>query len=309
MAEFLLRDTRHLAGREQAVDAPPLPAEGHAVSFHWTGTEPALVVRDEAGRHWSLPLDDRFDLEVLDERVCIGRRTDAGAVPCPAARPVDRFAQCRECHPLPDRDCVFNPRCHDCALDFCRGPHKVYVTFYGTLPKVGMTRDMRGETRLIEQGSDAYAFVADVADRFEARRVEDRVSAALDLPQARRAKEILPLMARATPWEAIERAYAAMQDGLERATDQAPGPLVRIEGHPGTWPLSQPPNPARLVGRHRGGVRGVKGKFVVYEDASGVLWALRASGVETHRVRFDPDEARPYRDGAWDAGDDEADAD
>ncbi|MBW3582888.1 MAG: DUF2797 domain-containing protein [Euryarchaeota archaeon] len=293
MEGFLLRDTRHLAGKRRESAAPPPEGEGLALSYHWVGTKPVLTVRTDKGPV-DLPLTGRLDLQVEEGRFCIGHRTSEGLQPCPDRRPADRFIQCAACHPLTNRECVFEPRCTDCTLPFCRGAHQVYVAWYGLLPKIGMTRSVREDARLVEQGADAYAFLASVPDRFAARRMEDKISARAGVPQSRRPKELLTQTARSVPWNPVVSAHEAFIERVTGLEGLDPGPLVRLPESPGAWPLPEVPTPVAEVGRHTGHIIAAKGKWVFYKDGEGPLWALRMSAVEGHEVRFDPGVARPF---------------
>lgn len=303
--EFVLRDHRHLKGTTPRVDVAPPTGPGHAVGSGWADGAPYLTVRDDAERLHSIPLDAALDIEVLPERRCIGRNTPEGFVPCPHGRSADHFDQCPDCHPLPERDCVFNPRCSNCTLEFCRSPHRLYLAYYAELPKVGMTRAARGEARLVEQGADAYAILGHAIDRAEVRRLEDQVTNRLGVPQSRRADEVLPRLARPVPWTAIENSYRDLRPKLADLLGMAPGPLERNPPTPGPFPLRAVPTLAGTQGHHAGQVIAAKGRYLLYEtgpaeaqDGMAPIWALNLGAIVTHRVHFDPETAKPLPNGA-----------
>lgn len=299
--EFVLRDTRHLKGTTPTVHVAAPQDEGLAVGSGLDQGRPYLDVRDAEGTLRRIDLGAHLNIEVLEERRCTGRWTDEGWTACPHEALADRFDQCPACHPLPDRDCVFNPRCHECLESFCQSPHKLYLAFYGELPKIGMTRSQRGDARLVEQGADAFAIIAHAGDRAAARRLEDLVTRRLQVPQSRRADELLPRTAREVPWTAIENAYKALVPRLGEVLGSAPGPLERVTEQFGEYPLPIVPTLAGVQGHHAGDVLGMKGRYLFYRapsrdgtpDRLAPIWALNLSAVVTHRVRFEASQAPP----------------
>lgn len=290
---FLLRDDRHLKGTTPQVQVAPPTRPGHVIASGLQEGRPYLTVRDDDGDHHTLRLDDALNLEVLPDRRCIGRWTDDGPVPCPLDAAADHFDQCPTCHPLPERDCVFNPRCSTCTQEFCRSPHRLYVAYYSELPKVGMTRAARGNARLVEQGADAYTIVAQAVDRADARRLEDRITASLGLPQARRADELLSRMARPVPWDAIANIHDHLVPRLGDLLGMPAGPLERNPPPFGAFPLPRVPTLAGIQGHHAGKVLGAKGRYLLYtlhdqdEGDDPTIWALNLHALGTHRVHFD----------------------
>src|SRR5688572_9413718 len=92
-------------------------------------------------------LSGAFRWKVDGARTCIGRLDGGRHVPCPLGQPVAEHAQCPSCSGLEDLECVFEPRCQRegtvCACSFGPEPHAVYLAFFCTLPKVGITLERR----------------------------------------------------------------------------------------------------------------------------------------------------------------------
>ncbi len=299
----VFRDTRHLAGRVPNTTAPAPRARGLALGLHHEPDGvPLLLIGREDGSVDRLHFARTLNLVVEAKRYCVGNRSDSRWTPCPENRPADRFDRCVDCHPLPNRDCVFNPRCTDCTQEFCRSQHEVYIAYHGKDPKVGMTRQAREGHRLVEQGADAWFLVATMEDRFQARNLEDRVSARLDLPQSVRVKRQLRRLAHPVPMDAIRSHHARLAPLLEGLTGRPSGPLQMLPPGSGR-PLREVPVPAAIVGHHAGDLEGAHGRHVFYREAKtypsvppgdgpgkkqGVLWALDLKRTLTHPVWFDP---------------------
>lgn len=292
--EFPLRDTRHLAGRRPHTQAPAPKASGLALAVrHDDAGVPALLVGRDDNTVSVLDFGTELDLLVEDARYCLGTRDGAHWTPCPRAREADRFDRCIECHPLPERDCVFNPRCDSCTQEFCNSPHEIYIAYYGPTPKVGMTRKARQGGRLVEQGADAWFLAATVQDRFQARNLEDRITRELQIPQTPPAKNVLHRMTQAVALDAIQLHRQQIHDRLASVTGQTPGPLHPLPRGTG-MPLPEIPLPVAVVGHHVGDPVAAHGRILYYRDPKATaLWALDLKRVVTHRVRFAPEAARP----------------
>lgn len=150
----------------------------------------------------------------------------------------------------------------------CDEAHSVYIAFFGTLPKVGLTLAARLEARLREQGADAGFSVATVADREKARALEKTLSRAYDLPEWRRAKDTLPRLARPLDRAVIEDRVAAWRRRLDGFDTQ---PLVWVEPVPLERPLPGRPGWINAPGSHAGRWLGALGNHLFYEAEVGPL--------------------------------------
>lgn len=161
----------------------------------------------------------------------------------------------------------------------CEEPHTVYLAFFGTLPKIGMTLATRLEARLREQGADAGFPIATVADREAARVLERTLSVRHRVPEARRAREVLARLARPRDEGRIERAVAAWRARVG-STDAG---AIHVRDPPLARPLPAVPRWTPAPGHHEGRWIGALGNHVFYEDASAgrldvggaPVWALR----------------------------------
>lgn len=264
---------------------------------------PRLLVRQDGGDGLlvSLPLDGAFDLRVGPVRRCVGRFGEGGQhQPCPTAEPVSQHRQCRPCSGLEDPECVFEPRCRSdpaactCVATFKGVPHVVYLAFFGTLPKVGITQAWRVEGRLREQGADAWFAVQQVPDRGTARQVESQVSFLYGYPEHRSHLETLRQLARPVPWDVVERRADECRLRLEGSFDVERA-LHRITDHPLPQPLDAVPHRVPVEGRHAGTWLGAKGTHLVYRGAPRAdqlhvgrapLAALKRSDLVGRRVTF-----------------------
>lgn len=231
-----------------------------------------LVAPAGGGPLHSLPLSGAFDLDVGRVRTCVGTFDAAGGhQPCPTAEPVSRHRQCGPCSGLDDPECVFEPRCRSdpaactCVTTFKGVPHVVYLAFFGTLPKVGITQAWRIEGRLREQGADAWFAVQACPDRGTARQVESQVSFLYGYPEHRNHLETLRQLARPVPWDVVERRADECRSRLEGAFD-VERVLHRILDHPLPQPVEGIPRRVPTAGRHAGTWLGAKGTHLVYRE-------------------------------------------
>jgi hypothetical protein len=262
---------------EQNEDRFPL----HALDFSWEGFEPSLSCYDNTEREVSEFDLARIDFSVSKKRTCIGRFQDGGIyVPCPTNAPVDRFAQCPECAEksfIPFQECIFEPKCEGdkCDLEFCKREHVLYLAFYDTRMKIGMSSTRRVERRLIEQGADAFAILGKAPNRKRARDLEKNISARLGIPQALKQESLLRNFARKVDEAGIVGRYEGIRTSMAEDYQIDPEPLRWLRGYPIELPLASVPKLEDSFGKHKGRFVGIKGRYAIYE--SGGLRALNLS--------------------------------
>jgi hypothetical protein len=244
----------------------------HALDFSWEGFEPSLTCYDSRDQEVSeLDLRD-INFSVGRKRTCIGRFLDDGSyVPCPKNAKVEKFAQCQECSEksfLPFQECVFEPKCEgeECNLEFCKREHVLYVAFYDTRMKLGMSSTRRVERRLIEQGADAFAILGKAPNRKKARELEKNVSARLGIPQAIKQDLLLRNFARKVDETGIQARYEGLKVTMADAYQLSSEPLHWIRDYPIHLPLAAVPQLEDSWGKHKGRFIGIKGKWAVYES-------------------------------------------
>ena len=252
---------------ERTEDTFPL----HALEFHWDEFEPHLecfdVLRKEVAE---------FDLEDVNfaasrKRICVGYWEGDKYVPCPKQTPVDRFGQCAECAGesfIPFQDCIFEPRCDGeiCDLDFCRREHVLYVAFYDTRMKIGMSSARRVDRRLIEQGADAYFVIGTFPTRKKARDSEKDISSRLRIPQSHRQEILVRGLSRPVDERGIEGRFDALKITLGEAYGLKPEPLKWLKSYPIDLPLREVPRLEEPWGSHNGEFVGIKGRWLVFES-------------------------------------------
>ncbi len=258
----------------------------HAVDFHWEGFEPHLVCFDLREKKIS-----EFDLHDVrfaasKKKTCVGQWDGDEYVPCPKQIPVSRFDQCQECAGesfIPYQDCIFEPRCDGelCDLDFCRREHVLYVAFYDTRMKLGMSSTRRVDRRLVEQGADAYCVIGKFPTRKRARDAEKAISLRLRIPQAHRQEHLLRGLARPVDSEGIRKRHEALAVTLEEAFHLRPEPVTWLDGYPIELPLREVPRLEEAWGRHDGEVVGVKGRWIIFESSG-----LKALNLPDLTARF-----------------------
>ncbi len=233
----------------------------------WQGAKPQITIWDSTRKATlEIGLSGNFSWSVSGPKRCIGSFHDQYR-PCPWDAEVQRFQQCSRCAP-PDLEleCIFEPRCKDgsaCTCSFGTVPHVVYVAFYATLPKVGMTTAGRIATRLREQGADGWIVAGHCSDRATARRIEKAIARAHGLPEHRPSKQLLPQIARPIPWDRVQ---ARAEDWAHRLGGDPT--FHAIDDHPIDLPLPAVPEHRGVHGKHTGTWLGAKGRFAIYEADS-----------------------------------------
>ncbi len=228
----------------------------HILAIDWMAGEPVITAIGDQGLV-NLSHQGPLDWTVGAEVHCVGRFDRDGHIPCPTNAPVQ---QCADCAPA-WMDCVFEPREHDAPCVLCDREHAVYVAFYGTLPKVGMTSARRLSTRLAEQGADAYFVAQRRPDRAAARATERTIAFLHGLPERRRHREYLGGWGRPLDRQRIEAKAEMWRETLAQRFD-----VESLQWTDQTLPaLPSPPHVIAPVGRHQGTWLGAKGRFLCYQ--------------------------------------------
>jgi hypothetical protein len=241
----------------------------HAVDFEWRGFKPALICVDRSTRE-ALDIDLRHvDYIISSQKMCVGHFEDGQYEACPDKAAVTRFVQCEACAEeffIPYQECVFEPKCDGerCDMDFCRREHVLYLAFYNTRVKIGMTSSRRVDKRLVEQGADAFALIGAFPSRLRAREAEKKLSSEFRIPQAYRQETLLYSLDSPVDIAAIEERYSSLCNSFENQQDIAPGKLRWLRSYPIELPLDAKPKLRETQGRHRGEAVGVKGRWLIY---------------------------------------------
>lgn len=253
---------------EQMQDKFPL----HVLEYYWEGFEPSLTCFNVASGE---VLD--FDLEdvrflVSEKRTCVGYFDGDKYTKCPKDAPVTTFGQCPECSKesfIPFQECVFDPKCDGeiCNLPFCKRDHVLYLAFYDTRAKIGMSSSRRVERRLIEQGADAFAIIGSFGSRKKAREAEKDISAKLRIPQAFKQEILLQSLSRPVNRNGIEEKFKGLSASLRESYKLEPEELNWLEEYPIDLPLAHAPQLRETPGSHRGEFVGIKGKWMIYESS------------------------------------------
>lgn len=268
---------------EERQDGFPL----HALEFHWERFRPHLECFDAGSEEVSeLDLAD-VGFFVSRKRTCVGYWDGDKYLRCPTQASVERFSQCPSCSGesfLPYQECVFEPRCEGevCDLDFCRREHVLYVAFYDTHMKVGMSSTRRVEKRLIEQGADAFSIIGAFPNRKRAREAEKEISERLRIPQFHRQEVLLKALARRVDREGIEARMEGLSKSLLESHGLRPEPVRYLEGYPIELPLAGVPELVESWGRHKGRLVGLKGRWLIFESSG--LKALNLSDIPARHL-------------------------
>ena len=255
---------------EQTQDSFPL----HVLDFHWEEFKPHMICRDMTSDDIS-----EFDLSdvrfaVSKKKMCVGYWDDTGKyVKCPTGAIVSRFDQCQECSAesfIPYQECIFEPRCDGeiCDLAFCKREHVLYVAFYDTDEKIGMSSTRRVEQRLIEQGADAFSIIGAFPSRKKARDAEKKISARLRIPQSHKQEHLLRGLAKSVDVQAIEKHHETLKARLGETFGLTPEPLRLLDRYPVELPLKQMPHLVDSWGNHKGDYIGIKGRWLLFDPGA-----------------------------------------
>lgn len=253
----------------------------HVLDFEWREFEPSLTRIDNSGDLAEVDLE-RVDYVISRRRECVGRFDGDTYLSCPGKTPVARFAQCAECAEetfIPHQECIFEPKCDGelCDVEFCKREHVLYLAFYDTKVKVGMSSSRRLRKRLIEQGADAFAVIGSYPTRRSARTAEKEISSQLRVPQAFRQETLLRSLAHGLDVKGIEGKYSSFCGSLESRFGLKPESIKWLDKYPVDLPLDGVPHLVDTPGRHRGEAVGVKGRWLIYRSSR--LSALNLSDV------------------------------
>ncbi len=238
----------------------------HFIDYYWDEFTPRL-------QHWDCEKVKDYNIfelniKVTHERECVGKVRDGEHIPCPDAVIVKDFEICEKCASprIPSLSCIFEPQCtgerHESS--FCRLPHVVYIAFFRSHAKVGMTAQHRIPNRLMEQGADAYCIAAKLPNRYKARDTEKLIGKELCVPQKYGAGKVLNAWAMPKEKFGIHDKYRAIRKELKEIGFDAPA-LNFLEYYPLPEPLRKAPKLRPTVTLHTGKVMGVKGKYLIYE--------------------------------------------
>jgi len=263
----------------------------HAVDFEWRDFEPVLTcVGRSPGDVLDLDLGS-VDYTISSQKRCVGHFENGRYIACPDKAAVTKFVQCAACAKeffIPYQECVFEPKCDGdrCDMDFCRREHMLYLAFYNTRVKIGMSSTRRVDKRLVEQGADAFALIGSFPSRLRAREAEKKISSEFRIPQAYKQETLLNSLDLPLDVDGIEKSYGSLCASLETQQGIAPGKLRWLKSYPIELPLDAKPKLRETQGRHRGEAVGVKGRWLIYR--AGGLNALNLADIPSRFVGARP---------------------
>lgn len=269
---------------EQMEDKLPV----HVLEFFWEGFEPRLLGYDLSTSEVRETELGTVGYTVGQSRRCVGRFEDDRYIPCPSSAVLDdSFSQCAACAEesfIPYQECVFDPKCEgdQCDIEFCKREHVLYLAFYNTLVKIGMSSTRRVDRRLVEQGADAYAIIGSYPNRFRAREAEKDISLKMRIPQGIRQQRLLDNFASPLNFEGIEERFSSLSADLAQSYGLKAEPVKALRGYPIELPLRATPKLVDTPGRHRGNLLGIKGKWLIYEGKG--VKALNLSDLPGRRI-------------------------
>ena len=213
---------------------------------------------------------DFVDVIISGQRKCIGYYKDQSYHPCIRSRTVTDFPQCFRCvsHSIPRLRCIFEPACYGdkCPDAICNQFHQVYLAFFNTYPKIGMSSQKRLMLRVLEQGADAYSIVGTVPDRLSARLLEKSIVKILKLRDSYEPEEILKTMPQKIRYDVINEKYELISTSIKDRFELKCSKLIYLDKYPITHPLRSTPKLKRTIGIHKGRFIGIKGKFLFYDS-------------------------------------------
>lgn len=152
--------------------------------MNWFDMKPLFVVSSPEGEK-RIPLFGHEFSYDIGAKHCVGF-WKGGFQPCPDNAIIKYGNKCQLCE---QRDDYY--RCIQCDGSKCINPEKradcekekfyIYLAAFNSMLKVGISRDTRLLTRLVEQGCDFGAKVFEVPDGMTARQVEQKISSILGI--------------------------------------------------------------------------------------------------------------------------------
>jgi hypothetical protein len=275
-ADLLLKDTvPEMAGR-------------HVVHYGWEDFDPVLLVYDRRRDKTERLELDRLDWSLSEAKWCVGSFGEDGYHPCAQARKVTKFDQCSKCASswIPVQACIYEPQCDGsrCESRICKREHTVYLAFFGSKAKIGMTTSRRLRERGIEQGADAIVPLIRKENRLEGRRAENEISRALRLPQMMQKRKVLEEQGRNVKCGRLDEIYHSYLATLSSRMDVLDAKLEVLDQYPLKDLGGRVPQLVDTAGKHRGRVLGSKGKFLFYEDHLSKLNALELADLPGRRL-------------------------
>lgn len=229
--------------------------EHAAVKVSWRESDDgwtAALLATDGDVFVQVPLEPgaEFDLEVTDERRCVGYFSDVGERrPCPESRALESGSQCAGCR----RRDVFSgyvegrePAEIDPDVEFC-----VYLARCGSGVKVGVTRAGKLERRWVEQGADEAAVLRSGIGSREALDLESKLSNRYSIPE------------RIRKQEKIDELDVDLREVVSSRGIELEGEVVDVSAST-VYPALSCSGLTR-VGRFSGAVESVKGQIVSFE--------------------------------------------
>lgn len=275
---------------QATLDSHDETPKNHILDCKWDGFTPTWLIYDHDTsdiRKFEPRPGDQLEIVLSEEKTCVGDFRKETYEPCPYVLTVSRTTQCRWCSKtlIENQDCIFEPRCYgdNCTIDtgmgstdICREQHAVYLAFYGPWLKVGLTLGPRLQTRLIEQGADAYSLIRMCPNRKAARDFEKKISRKYKIREMVHPSRVLALMANPLDKDDIHDEYIHQKARFKKELDINIGNIQFLEKYP-FQTLRSKPRKRPTGGRHSGKIVAIKGKFLIYEHNG--LNALRMNDV------------------------------
>jgi hypothetical protein len=263
----------------------------HVISFFWDEFTPHLLMFNSNNRKVEeLPLNS-LSWAVGEDKTCVGHFDDESIYhPCPKARKVNGFTNCRECMApwVPVQKCVFEPQCNGDLCEhpeFCRRKHYVYLASFGNLIKVGMTSTGRLKERAIEQGADAVRPIFECRNRMEARALEKETSKRFKIPQDIKIKRVAKTWTSRPSKESMANVHQHYLQRIAQWKEPLESELQYLDEYPITVLPRTAPEVVRTSGQHRGEVLGIKGRFMMFRpEGRGYVRLLELSDLPSRNL-------------------------